>query len=80
MIKFVIALIEDFVRVNIDVSNERHSVDGLKALKHIENLSADELNNIRFKSVFQFIGDEEIYTLMETSEWKAEEVSSEIKS
>lgn len=76
MIKFVVALVEDFNRVNINIDNERHGADDTKALKHIENLSADELNSIRFKSVFQFIGDENIYGLMETEEWKPVEVNT----
>jgi len=71
MIKFVVALVSDFNRsdVNIDVSNERKSVDGMKTLKHIEKLTANELNEIRLKSAFQFVGDSEIYALMETPEW-----------
>jgi hypothetical protein len=69
MLKFVLALVEDFERVGINVLTERHSVDGTKALKHIETLTADELNAIRFDAVFQFIGDENIYVLMNTEEW-----------
>jgi len=74
MIKFVVALVEDFERVGIDVTSERKSIDGLKALKHIENLSATELNEIRFKSVFEFIGGDDIYALMDTDEWKSSEI------
>jgi len=41
--KDVIAGIKDFDRVGIDISNSRKSINGLKALKHIENLSAEEM-------------------------------------
>ena len=68
MIKFVVATIENFKAVGIDVSTCRKSIDNLKALKHIENLSAEELNLIRANLDFEFIGDD-IYTLMETDEW-----------
>jgi len=71
MLKFVVATLTDFDRVNIDVSNERLSVDGTKLLKHIELLTADQFNLMRFDTLFQFVGDAEIYALMETAEWKA---------
>ena len=71
MIKFVVATIENFKAVGIDVSTCRKSIDNLKALKHIENLSATELNEIRVNLDFQFIGDEDIYNLMATSEWQS---------
>ena len=72
MIKFVIANISDFEQVGIDVSTCRKSIDGLKALKHIENLSAEELNTIRFMQEFEFVG-ESIHELMQTEEWREEE-------
>ena len=71
MLKFVVATLTDFARVNIDVSNERLSIDGTKLLKHIELLTADQFNLMRFDTLFQFVGDAEIYALMETAEWKA---------
>jgi len=70
MLKFVVATLTDFARVNIDVSNERKSIDGLKALKHMELLTADQFNLMRFDALFQFMGDAEIYALMETPEWE----------
>ena len=58
----------------MDVSDERHSIDGTNALKHIELLTADQLNLMRFDALFQFVGDAEIYDLMETPEWKAPDI------
>jgi len=74
MLKFVVATLTDFARVNIDVSNERLSIDGTKLLKHIELLTADQFNLMRFDTLFQFVGDAEIYALMETAEWKAPDI------
>jgi len=70
MLKFVVATLAGFDRVNIDVSNERLSIDGTKSLKHMELLTADQFNLMRFDALFQFVGDAEIYDLMETAEWK----------
>jgi len=74
MLKFVVATLADFDRVNIYVSNERLSIDGTKLLKHIELLTADQFNLMRFDTLFQFVGDAEIYALMETAEWKAPDI------
>jgi len=74
MLKFVVATLTDFARVNIYVSNERISVDGTKSLKHMELLTADQFNLMRFDTLFQFVGDADIYALMETSEWKTPDV------
>jgi hypothetical protein len=74
MIKFVVANVSDFTSVGIDVTNERHSLDGTKAIKHIELLSTDELNAIRSNLAFSFYGDDSetnnINDLMQTDEWK----------
>ena len=74
MLKFVVATLTDFARVNIDVSSERLSIDGTKSLKHMELLTADQFNSMRFDGLFQFVGDADIYDLMETPEWKAPDI------
>jgi hypothetical protein len=52
---YVKALKTDFELAEIPITTER-MVDG-KYIKHVEHLSAEQMNNIRFNSAFEFIDE-----------------------
>ena len=77
-ITMIVGNTEDFLALDIDVTVCRKSLDGIKSLKHKEELSSVDFNSIMIdfmtnQSPFYFMGDKAIETLMETVEWKIQE-------
>jgi len=66
MLRYIIGNVTDFTTVGIDIITERTSTDG-KALKHIESLTDEQFDIIRFDSKFEFKSDVE--ELMASPEW-----------
>jgi hypothetical protein len=69
MLRYCVGLVSDFQKKNIKLDKERKSKDGLKTLKHIESLNDTEFEAVRFDKNFVFLSDDNITTLMATSEW-----------
>jgi hypothetical protein len=74
MLRFIISDTINFENSNIPIDNERKSLDGSKTLKHIEHLTDEQFNVVRFDSNFNFMSDDDVYNLMQTLEWKDNEV------
>jgi hypothetical protein len=69
MLRFIIGNVADFEAIPIDISTERRSVDGTKALKHIELLSEEELEAVQSNSAFEIVSNDAVGELMATEEW-----------
>ena len=74
MLLFIVSDISNFDNLGISTDNERKSVDQLKTIKHIEHITDEQLNIIRFDDKFDFLSNDNFYNLMNTEEWKDEEV------
>lgn len=73
MLRFIIGDVESFSTTGIDTASDRKSVDGIKAMKHIELLSDTQFDAVRFNQSFTFLSDDALYELLETAEWKLSE-------
>lgn len=73
MLRFVIGSVEAFNIASIEVASDRRSVDGSKAMKHIELLSDAEFDAVRFNQSFEFLSDDALFELIQTPEWKLPE-------
>ena len=79
MLRYCVGTINDFSKKNIKITTERKSNNNKKVIKHLELMSDAEFEAVRYDPAFQFISDEvgEIEALMETAEWKTEEIDPE---
>lgn len=73
MLRFIIGNVEDFETVGIDITTDRKSIDGIKAMKHIEHLTDDQFNIVRFDSDFKFKSGESLEEMLLSDEWLIEE-------
>lgn len=73
MLRFIVGNVADFDSVGIDITSERESIDNTKSLKHIELLSDEQFETVRFDKRFEFLSDENLEALIATSEWNIPE-------
>jgi|GEM_PF-5041161 len=66
---WVVATTADFQRAGIPLTTERISLDGTKAIKHINTLTVEEWNAIRSDLAFQFLGEEGCTEMLTGAEW-----------
>jgi hypothetical protein len=66
--RYVFASVENFRQKNIDISTARKSLNGAIALKHIELLTDNQFNSIRFNENFEF-RSEGVTELLQSSDW-----------
>ena len=68
MLRFVIGMVADFEETNIDISTARKSLDDTQAIIHIEKITDEELEAIRYNSNFQFTSKSE--EVLQEEGWK----------
>jgi len=74
-LRYCIGPVAKFESKKIKIGTERKSIDGTKALKHIELLTDAEFETIRYDTDFIFMSDESdnIRKLMDSKEWAVSE-------
>ena len=71
MLRYIIGNKDDFTTAGIEITTERTSSTGL-ALKHIENLTDEQFETVRFDERFEFKSDEAVEEMLASPEWCSE--------
>lgn len=73
LLPFAVGDITKLQECNIDTTNLRKSLDGTKALVHLQNLTISQFNAFRVKTSIQAMTYEQVEELMATPEWSVTE-------
>ena len=78
MLRFAIGNTNDLSEIGIETDGLRKSVDGTLSIIHIEFLSDEQFEAIRFNPSFTFKSGESMEELMKTPVWNDDEPTHDV--